>query len=208
MTVIRPSVAERQPVMLRIGEVAKLAQLTTRTLRYWEELGLVTPSAYGGNGERHYSASDLNRAIRIRDLQQLLGFSLAEVRVVLDTEDVGVLDRVKSELRDGDPSPLRQRELLDQAIAANDQLLSRLDDTLARIESFRAERAASAARMRAKRQDIEATIRSAGRPGPQAAGEREGGEETGGEENGGEQIGREQIASEQIGAGRKGARRR
>ena len=34
------------------------------------------------------------RVTRIRDLQKLLGFSLAEVRVVLDTEEVDVLDRV------------------------------------------------------------------------------------------------------------------
>ena len=35
----------RRPVVFRIGEVAKLTGLTTRTLRYWEELGLVAPSS-------------------------------------------------------------------------------------------------------------------------------------------------------------------
>ena len=90
------------------------------------------------------------RVTRIRDLQELLGFSLAEVRVVLDTEDVDVLDRVKSEFQSGDPSPERRRELLDEAIAANDQLLARLDDTLSRIGAFRDERAAKAVRLRAR----------------------------------------------------------
>ena len=90
------------------------------------------------------------RVTRIRDLQKLLGFSLAEVRVVLDTEEVDVLDRVRSELRSGEPSPRRERELVDEAIAANDQLLARLDDTLARIEAFRAERVATAERLRAR----------------------------------------------------------
>jgi DNA-binding transcriptional MerR regulator len=134
------SVTEARPVVFRIGEVAKLTGLTTRTLRYWEELGLVSPSSYGSSGDRHYTAADMARVTRIRDLQKLLGFSLAEVRVVLDTEGVDVLDRVRSELRTGEPSPTRQRQLLDEAIAANNQLLARLDVTLSRIEAFRAER--------------------------------------------------------------------
>ena len=125
------SVTASTPVVFRIGEVAKLTGLTTRTLRYWEELGLVAPSSHGPAGDRHYTPADMARVTRIRDLQKLLGFSLAEVRVVLDTEEVDVLDRVRSELHSGDPSPQRQRELVAQAVVANDQLLRRLDDTLA-----------------------------------------------------------------------------
>ncbi len=149
------SVTDPRPVVFRIGEVAKLTGLTTRTLRYWEEIGLVAPSSHGTSGDRHYTATDMARVTRIRDLQKLLGFSLAEVRVVLDTEEVDVLDRVRSEFRSGDPSPARQRELLDEAIAANDQLLARLDDTLTRIEAFRAERLSSAARLRARLDTLE-----------------------------------------------------
>ncbi len=155
MTAARRSATQAQPPVFRIGEVAKLTELTTRTLRYWEELGLVVPSSYSRGGERLYSAADMTRVTRIRDLQQLLGFSLAEVRVVLDTEEVDVLDRVRLEFRSGEPSPHRQRELLDVAIEANDQLLARLDDTLARIQAFRSERAASAQRLRDRRRSID-----------------------------------------------------
>ncbi len=150
-----PSTAERKPVAFRIGEVAKLTDLTTRTLRYWEELGLVRPSSHGNAGERLYSRADVTRATRIRDLQRLLGFSLAEVHVVLDVEQVDILDRVKSELRSGDPSPERQRALLDEAIVANDELIARLDDTLAHIRAFRTERTASAKRLRERRSALE-----------------------------------------------------
>jgi MerR family transcriptional regulator, thiopeptide resistance regulator len=149
------SVTEGRDVVFRIGEVAKLTGLTTRTLRYWEELGLVSPSSYGPAGDRHYTAADMTRVTRIRDLQKLLGFSLAEVRVVIDTEEVDVLDRVRSELRSGEPSPGRQRELLDEAVAANDQLLARLDVTLSRIEAFRAERVEIAGRLRARRKALD-----------------------------------------------------
>ena len=85
--ITRNAATRPAPVVLRIGEVAKLTGLTTRTLRYWEELGLIRPSSYRGSGERLYSQTDMARVTRIRELQELLGFSLAEVRVVLDTED-------------------------------------------------------------------------------------------------------------------------
>jgi DNA-binding transcriptional MerR regulator len=149
------STAGTRPVVFRIGEVAKLTGLTTRTLRYWEELGLVSSSSHRSNGERLYTRADMSRVERVRDLQKLLGFSLAEVRVVLETEQIDVLIRVKSELRSGDPSPERQRELLDEAIAANDQLLARLDETLSHLEAFRAERTASAKRLRSRRNALD-----------------------------------------------------
>jgi DNA-binding transcriptional MerR regulator len=138
----------------RIGEVAKLTGLTPRTLRYWEEQGLISPSGYRSRGERVYSSTDMARVTRIKDLQELLGFSLAEVRVVLDTEDIEVLDRLRSEYRWGDSSPERRRELLDEAIAANQKLLDRLDTTLARIGRFRDERAAKSIRLQEVRDQL------------------------------------------------------
>ena len=107
------------------------------------------------SGERLYSPADLARVTRIRNLQELLGFSLAEVSAVLETGDVDVLDRVQSELRAGESPPARRRELLDEAIAANDQLLDRLDDTLSRIQAFRDERAEIAIRLRESRTALE-----------------------------------------------------
>jgi MerR family transcriptional regulator, repressor of the yfmOP operon len=147
----RPAATETTPDLLRIGEVAQRTGVTTRTLRYWEELKLVEPSSYSAGGERRYSPTDLARVNRIRNLQELLGFSLAEVRAVLSTEDVDVLDRVRSTINDDTLSVSRRRALLDEGITANDQLLARLDATLARIQAFRDERVASGTRMRAKR---------------------------------------------------------
>jgi DNA-binding transcriptional MerR regulator len=146
---------EAKPVLWRIGEVAKLTGVTTRTLRYWEELELLQPSSYRSSGERLYSPADVARVNRIRNLQELLGFSLAEVRTVLGTQDVDVLDRVRSELSAGDVDPQRHRELLDEGIVANDQLLARLDDILARIQAFRDERADTAIRLRENRRKLD-----------------------------------------------------
>ncbi len=155
MTATRNAGTQSAPLVFRIGEVAKLTGLTTRTLRYWEEQGLIRPSGYRGRGERLYSSTDMARVTRIKDLQELLGFSLAEVRVVLDTEDIETLDRLRSEFRWGDSSPDERRQLLDDAIEANDKLLARLDVTLSRIGAFRDERAAKAVRLRDVRNGIE-----------------------------------------------------
>ena len=54
MSLTPPLAVQEAPV--RIGEVAQLAGLTTRTLRYWEQIGLVTPSGHLDSGQRLYSA--------------------------------------------------------------------------------------------------------------------------------------------------------
>jgi uncharacterized coiled-coil DUF342 family protein len=70
--------------------------------------------------------------------------------------------------------------LLDEAIAANDQLLARLDETLARIRAFRDERAEKAVRLRAARAEVAEvaevaeTVEDRGTPGPARGRTRQG----------------------------------
>ncbi|HEX3796277.1 MAG TPA: MerR family transcriptional regulator [Acidimicrobiales bacterium] len=128
----------------RIGEVAELADVTTRTLRYWQEIGLLQLDERGESSERIYSEADVERVMRIRELQVLLGFSLAEIRVILDTDNL--VDTFRT-ARQKDARPEVQRQLLAQAMEANDGLLHRLDDTIVRISNFRDERATKALRM-------------------------------------------------------------
>lgn len=150
----------------RIGEAAKACGVTTRTLRYWQEIGLITPSGQRQGGERLYSDADIARAAHIKELQELLGFSLSEIRIVLDTDDV--LDRVRSAYRSS-ARPEVQLRLLHDAIEANDRLLERLDDTVQRVQAFRDERAGKAKRMRARRRELEAGTDEPRRPSRGAA---------------------------------------
>jgi DNA-binding transcriptional MerR regulator len=152
----RSAVAEADVTTWRIGEVAKLTGVTTRTLRYWEQMGLLAPKGHRGAGERFYSDAEIDRVRRIKELQELLGFSLAEVKVVLETEDV--LDRLRDAYH-ADPKPAHRLQVIERAIEANDRLLGRLDDAMARIQAFRDERAAKERRLR----DVAADLR-AGRP--------------------------------------------
>jgi len=140
---------------LRIGEVAKLCGVTTRTLRYWEEIGLVAPSEQRHGTERVYASSEVERAKRIRELQSIMGFSLAEIRAVLETEDV--LDKLRHAYR-AHARPELRRRLLTDAMEANDKLVARLDDTLERIKAFRDERVAKAARLRVREAELDTEI--------------------------------------------------
>lgn len=139
----------------RIGEAAKACGVTTRTLRYWQEIGLITPSGRRQGGERLYAEADIARAARIRELQELLGFSLSEIRVVLETDDV--LEQLRNAYRSS-TRPEAQLRIVTDAVEANDRLLARLDDTLDRVSAFRDERADKAKRMRARARELQSEL--------------------------------------------------
>jgi DNA-binding transcriptional MerR regulator len=84
-----------------------------------------------------------------------MGFSLAEIRAVLETEDV--LDKLRHAYRSHARPELRRR-LLSDAMEANDKLVARLDDTLERIKVFRDERVAKAARLRVREAELDTEI--------------------------------------------------
>ena len=71
---------------MQIGDVAERTGLSLRTIRYYEEAGLVAPSTRTNGGFRLYSESDCRRLEIVRRVKPL-GFSLDEVRDLLDTLD-------------------------------------------------------------------------------------------------------------------------
>src|ERR1700757_1673397 len=73
--------------LIGIGAAAEKAGVSQRALRYYQQLGLITPCASTPGGLRRYSQDDLARVGRIRQLQQLLGLNLDEIAVVLRGED-------------------------------------------------------------------------------------------------------------------------
>jgi DNA-binding transcriptional MerR regulator len=68
--------------MFKIGEIAKQAGVTTRTLRYYEQLGLFVPSNVSTKGYRYYDDDTLVVITRIRELQRV-GLSLDEIKEVI-----------------------------------------------------------------------------------------------------------------------------
>jgi DNA-binding transcriptional MerR regulator len=67
---------------LTIGELAKLVNITVRTLRYYDNIGLLTPSDYKEGGHRLYSLDDYKRLQQIQSLK-FLGFSLKSIEDLL-----------------------------------------------------------------------------------------------------------------------------
>jgi DNA-binding transcriptional MerR regulator len=82
-----PSAADRDELLLGIGAAAEKAGVSQRALRYYQQLGLLTPCSCTPGGLRRYSQDDIARVARIRQLQTLLGLNLDEIALVLRSED-------------------------------------------------------------------------------------------------------------------------
>ena len=70
----------------KIGEFSKLMQVTIKTLRLYEQKGLLQPDEVDENsGYRYYKLSGMQRLVTIRNLQKM-GFSLSEIKEIFDSE--------------------------------------------------------------------------------------------------------------------------
>lgn len=107
---------------MRIGQVARLAGVSTRTIRYYHRLGLLPEPARDTNGYRSYALDDVVALLRIRRLTAL-GLALDEVRDVLAEDRAADLDDVLTEL---DADLARRAE----AIQRQRQRIADLRDTL------------------------------------------------------------------------------
>lgn len=72
----------------QIGEVAQMTGVTQRTLRFYEEKGLLEPTDRMEGGFRLYSDADVEHIQNIRRMQELLGFTLAEIKEMVDADEV------------------------------------------------------------------------------------------------------------------------
>lgn len=139
------------PRTMRIGEVAELTGTTPRTIRYYEEIGLLTGGTERELGKhRCYSLADVERIREIVRLKELLGLSLEQLSQLVEAEAARADIRREYQATD---DPARQRTLLLQSAGhiANQLALvrSRLAE-LARLEADLSERAGRVAeRLRA-----------------------------------------------------------
>jgi MerR family transcriptional regulator, repressor of the yfmOP operon len=101
---------------LRIGEVAQLTGTTPRTIRYYEELGLLAPASDREPGaHRVYDDADVERLREVLRLRRVLGLSLDELKE-LSAEEAARVAR-KKEWDAGVEDPVRRREILEDAIS-------------------------------------------------------------------------------------------
>lgn len=77
----------------KIGEIARKTGVTVRTLRYYDEIGLLVPSGRMHSGYRLYGAEELERLQKILSLKQL-GFQLEEIKYCLEDHDEYNLENI------------------------------------------------------------------------------------------------------------------
>lgn len=109
---------------MRIGEVAERTALSFRTLRHYDDLGLVRPSARTDGGFRLYTEDDVERLLIIRRMKPL-GYTLDEMRELLRVVDAlsaspddAVLRARLDEIREG--ADRRRRKLTEQLAMADE----------------------------------------------------------------------------------------
>jgi MerR family transcriptional regulator, repressor of the yfmOP operon len=160
----RASEAPAQPESLRIGDVARLAGTTPRTIRYYEEIGLL-PQAPARPSGRHrlYTETEVERLRELMRLKDLLGLSLEELKTLLSAEEARA--EVRAQLRREDVDSERRRELLAEALGHIDrqlELVRKRAGELAKLEHELSE-----TRKRAKRKIRELDARAQGAFAPE-----------------------------------------
>ena len=119
--------------LLRIQEVAATLGLTTRTIRYYEEIGLLTPAARSGGDYRLYDEDDLERLRFIKDLRDEAGFSLAEIGQLLEDEAARTRNRVRYR---SSTDTIERRAIIDDALARIDRQIESLQAKTERLAAM------------------------------------------------------------------------
>lgn len=123
---------------MHIGEVAARTDLSLRSLRHWEEVGLLTPSGRTDGGFRLYAEDDVQKILVIRRMKPL-GFTLDEMKAAMaDLEtlrgaDASPADRelALAHLADVKTEAVERRQKLVRQLEMADEFISILDREIA-----------------------------------------------------------------------------
>jgi MerR family transcriptional regulator, copper efflux regulator len=107
---------------MRIGDLTQRAEVTPRTVRYYERIGLLPPGEREGHGQHYYTEETVARLRKIDQLKQL-GLSLQEIRGVID-------------LYFSDPSGIQPKQ---QVLAILRRQLAETDQKVSALQQFRAD---------------------------------------------------------------------
>lgn len=108
--------------MYTIKQLADLANVSRRTLRYYDQIDLLKPTAVADNGYRYYDKTAVLRLQQIRFYQEL-DFSLEQIRTILDKSDFNALQSLQT-----------QKAALQQQAERLNQLIGTIDNTILHLE--------------------------------------------------------------------------
>jgi MerR family transcriptional regulator, repressor of the yfmOP operon len=139
----------------RIGDLAKLTDTTPRTIRYYEEIGLLASEQPREPGEhRTYDEEDLERLLELLRLRELLGVSLEELGELAAAESARA--SLRREWQAGIEDPVRQREVLEQSLGHIENQLTLVRHRRDEIDALRRE-------LESKRRRVRDRLRALGR---------------------------------------------
>lgn len=109
--------------MLTIGEFSRICSVTKKTLRYYDEIGLLRPEYIAENGYRYYTSGQLRTMLFITRLKTY-GFSLLEIAAVLvNTDELFLAEKL-----------MEKRSLLETEMRATQRILQRLDEDVEKLK--------------------------------------------------------------------------
>ena len=139
----------------RIGDLAKLTSTTPRTIRYYEEIGLLASDEPREPGaHRTYGEEDLERLQELLRLRELLGVSLEELGELAAAETARA--SLRREWHEGIEDPVRQRQVLEQSLGHIENQLKLVRHRRDEIDALRGE-------LETKRRRVRDRLRALGR---------------------------------------------
>jgi len=151
--------AQTKERRLRIGEVAEQVGITARTIRYYEERGLLGTSSDRAKGShRLYGEADVTRLRELIRLRDLLGLSIEEMVALAEAEEARASLRAEWEDTTDDAERLRIVEAAIPLVERQLQLVRERRETLA---AFSRELSEKLRRLETRRADLGGTVPSA-----------------------------------------------
>jgi DNA-binding transcriptional MerR regulator len=140
-----PDAVDAQHDLRPIGAVAREVGLTPRAIRFYQEAGLLHPAVRVKGSGRLFDASDVQRLHDIKRMREAIGFSIAEIRELLDTDEVR--QRLRERYR-GTADAAVHAQVIREAIALSETRLSIVEHKLAQVAAVRDKETEHLARLR------------------------------------------------------------
>jgi DNA-binding transcriptional MerR regulator len=138
--------------VLRIGEVAQRVGVTPRTIRYYEELGLLGSGSEREKGShRTYAETDVARLQELIRLRDLLGLTLEELVELAEAEEARAALRGRWE---EDPTDEERLRIVEEAIPHVERQLALVRGRLETLAEFSADLESKLARLRRRRREL------------------------------------------------------
>jgi MerR family transcriptional regulator, repressor of the yfmOP operon len=142
---------------LQIDDVASRTGLTKRTIRYYEEIGLLHPPSRTEGGYRLFAEEDVQRLERIKRLRELMNFSLAEIKEHIEADELRKQLQLQVKREADDHNRLEQLRRLADVTAMQ---VSRIEEKIRQLGEIRAEYQGRLDRTRLRLEEEQAAHRS------------------------------------------------